>query len=396
MERSTSTRLWAMISARTAGGWWGELIGSSFTRSLLLRLRHRARTLPSIVGLTLLLGACLATSPAAALPHPSAGSDPRTSPELVHAAPLTLAQSAPAAPKSPAPTSATQTGAAPSSAAKPIPKLSAAQWVVVVNVISAPIILALLWAGNVIRPGSLGEGRGVKGHPWWVWLFAALVVWMSLAVGAGAIAGVPSIVGADTKAIRFAASTQLVGYALGLISAFAMVRLLSTGSAGAGLTLRPKDVPLGLACLALAYPILDLLSRGATLLATKIEGKPPSELAHASLIQMVDSRGNPWVWVVAFNAIVLAPVVEEVIYRGFLQSSILRLTGKAWASIFITAGIFAAAHHGTVPVHVLGVLFALGVAMGLAFERSRSLGVPILMHVGFNAANVALTFWLKG
>ena len=35
-------------------------------------------------------------------------------------------------------------------------------------------------------------------------------------------------------------------------------------------------------------------------------------------------------------------------------------------------------------------LFALGAGMGLAYERTRRLGVPIVMHMGFNAANIAL------
>lgn len=294
-----------------------------------------------------------------------------------------------------APQAAAQTGAAPTTAARPIPKLTPAQWLLIVNVVSAPLILIMLWAAKVIRPGSLGEGRGVKAHPWWVWLFAALVVWMSLQAGAGSVAGVTKIVGPDQRSLRFSGATQLAGYSLALISALAMCRLLSTsGGAGAGLTFRAKDIPLGFGCLLLAYPILDLISRGSVFAAEKLQGKAPDQLGHSSLVQMVHGKGDPWVWAVGASAIVFAPIVEEVIYRGFLQSAVLRLSGKAWPSIFITSAIFAAAHYAAVPYHVLGILFFLGVAMGLAFERTKSLGVSIMMHVGFNAANVALAFWL--
>jgi membrane protease YdiL (CAAX protease family) len=32
----------------------------------------------------------------------------------------------------------------------------------------------------------------------------------------------------------------------------------------------------------------------------------------------------------------------------------------------------------------------LGLAMGIAFERTKRLGVPIIMHICFNGLNVAL------
>ena len=42
------------------------------------------------------------------------------------------------------------------------------------------------------------------------------------------------------------------------------------------------------------------------------------------------------------------------------------------------------------PWYAIAVLFVLGWILGFAFEKSKSIGVPILIHVLFNAANVLL------
>ncbi len=403
-----------MISARTAGGWCGELIGSSFKALPSPGRRPARRSSVPIVGLALLLcAASIVLTRQAHADHLSSADAPLSTTFANQAPPVlaqtTLAQSTLAqvtlaqvtlaqvtlaqTPK--APTASTQAGTAPATASRSIPKMSAGEWLAVVNIVSAPIILALLWAGNVIRPGSLEGGRDVKAHPWWVWLFASLVVWMSLQAGAGAMMNLKSVVGPDTQSMRYSGTTQLAGYLLGLVSAVAMARLLTAGGgAGSGIGFRPKDAPLGIACLLLAFPILEVVSRGATYAASKINGSAPSELAHNALKQMVEGRNDPWVYAMGFNAIILAPIVEEVIYRGFLQSALLRLSGRAWPAIFVTSALFAAAHYGAVPPHALANLFVLSIAMGVAFERTRSLGVSILMHVGFNAANVAIGLWL--
>lgn len=369
---------------------------------------HRPFVRP-IVGLAALLCLILASTPARALQTPAAAPTtapttaptPAPTPASSQAAPhaITLANqtraSQPAAGLPVAP-STPQTGAAPASAELPIVRLTPSQLVPWISVISAPLILIMLWVGNVIRPGSLGSGRAVSAHPAWLWLFAALVVWMSLQAASGAIASRVSIVGADRDAPRYLGAMQLVGYSVGLLAAFAMVRLLSSGGAGAGLSFRARDIPTGLGCVLIAYPVLDMVSRAAVLIATWIQQTPPDPLAHTALVTMVDNRSDPWTWAIICSSVIGAPIVEEVIYRGFLQSAVLRVIGKPWPAIFITSAIFAAAHLGAVPSHALAILFFLSIAMGLAFERTKSLGVPIVMHIGFNAANVAMAFWLGG
>lgn len=282
----------------------------------------------------------------------------------------------------------------PSTSARPVPKLDPGEWLIVGNLIAAPLILFGLWAANIIRPASLAAGRGVQGHPAWVWLFGALVVWGSVQAGAGLAMG---IVGGGGS-VRQQALVSLGAFGMGTLAAFAMVRLLSGGGGGgAGLSIKRTDVLTGVLGLLLTYPILDVTTRGSVWAAEKIAGSKPDLIAHATLKTLIEERGNPWAWGLILAAVVGAPLVEEVIYRGMLQSALLRLTKHAWASVLLASAAFALIHRvgGAVPWHAIPTLFVLGLAMGIAFERTKSLGVPIVMHMLFNAANVAVALWAR-
>jgi membrane protease YdiL (CAAX protease family) len=95
--------------------------------------------------------------------------------------------------------------------------------------------------------------------------------------------------------------------------------------------------------------------------------------------------------ILAGGAILIAPVVEEMAFRGLLQSVALRWVGieHRWAAIFIAAALFAPVHLGSVPWYVLPGLFTLAVILGYLYERTASLLAPITLHLGFNALNVA-------
>ena len=87
---------------------------------------------------------------------------------------------------------------------------------------------------------------------------------------------------------------------------------------------------------------------------------------------------------VGVQAVFLAPVQEEIIFRGFLYGVARRYLGPA-AGIVLVSLLFAAIH-----LHApsfLG-LFVLAVCLTLAYEWSGSLLVPMTMHAMFNALTV--------
>jgi membrane protease YdiL (CAAX protease family) len=81
------------------------------------------------------------------------------------------------------------------------------------------------------------------------------------------------------------------------------------------------------------------------------------------------------------------------VFRVFLQSALVQVFVNRWAAIICTSALFALIHRlgpEPVPWHAVAPIFALGVAAGVAYERTARLGVPILIHMLFNAANVGL------
>lgn len=84
-----------------------------------------------------------------------------------------------------------------------------------------------------------------------------------------------------------------------------------------------------------------------------------------------------------------APVMEELIFRGVLYSIAARFIHPAYAAV--ATGVFFAVIHSNlmalVPLTLLGVLFAV------AYQRTRSLAVPVLMHSLFNCSQFLLLLY---
>jgi len=83
----------------------------------------------------------------------------------------------------------------------------------------------------------------------------------------------------------------------------------------------------------------------------------------------------------------VAPVTEELLFRGLLLRALRRRMAPALA-IGVQALVFALAHPLLSPtlgdLVVVPALVILGVASGIAAERNGDLSASILMHIGFN------------
>lgn len=123
--------------------------------------------------------------------------------------------------------------------------------------------------------------------------------------------------------------------------------------------------------------------------------EPVPELAHDTLITLRENFNLGLLVTVFVFAVIIAPVMEEIVFRGVLQTAVMRLMGgRRWPAVLATALVFAAIHAPVVPIHGLGPLFVLGLVWGYVYERTGSLLTPILSHAVFNAANIALALSL--
>ena len=87
---------------------------------------------------------------------------------------------------------------------------------------------------------------------------------------------------------------------------------------------------------------------------------------------------------VAAMIIVAAPIFEEFIFRGLIFGGLRRSLDLPVAAI-ASAAIFAIVHP---PASVIPV-FVLGLCTALAYERTRMLAAPIVVHMVYNAAVMA-------
>ena len=85
-----------------------------------------------------------------------------------------------------------------------------------------------------------------------------------------------------------------------------------------------------------------------------------------------------------FATVVAAPVVEEVVFRGFLFEGLRRSWLGDAGTIFLTALLWASIHLGQYQMFYVAQIFVLGLALGLARTRTGSLLTAMAMHALVN------------
>ena len=92
------------------------------------------------------------------------------------------------------------------------------------------------------------------------------------------------------------------------------------------------------------------------------------------------------------QAVVLSPLIEELFFRGFLLTFLKSYT-STWFAVILSGGVFAFAHANLGSVMQL---WLLGVVLGLAYEHSGSLLLPIGVHASWNLLTALSLLVQKG
>ena len=97
---------------------------------------------------------------------------------------------------------------------------------------------------------------------------------------------------------------------------------------------------------------------------------------------------------VALFAVFIAPVVEELLFRGFLFPVFERSHG-AFVAILLTSAMFTALHgrQNAWQWQILLGLFLVGTTFGVVRAGTRSVVPSVFMHAGYNAMMVLPLFW---
>lgn len=104
--------------------------------------------------------------------------------------------------------------------------------------------------------------------------------------------------------------------------------------------------------------------------------------------QTLPTFGLAYVLFDAFESIVLAACMEELVMRGWFYTA-LHAKLAAWPTIIITAFLFAGAHLGVSVAAVLATL-PLGLTAGYLRERTGSVRATIAFHMLHNCIAFAI------
>ena len=89
---------------------------------------------------------------------------------------------------------------------------------------------------------------------------------------------------------------------------------------------------------------------------------------------------------ISFNASILAPIVEEALFRGLLYAALRKYFGVLPA-MALTSLLFAGVHVNIISLVPIGLLSA--VLCGV-YEKRGSLWDPIIVHALFNTTSLVL------
>jgi len=117
--------------------------------------------------------------------------------------------------------------------------------------------------------------------------------------------------------------------------------------------------------------------------------------AQQDVVKAIKHASGPMILLVVLSVGVLAPVTEELLFRGVLLRALLRRFSPDQA-VFLSAVVFGV-------VHVLGdpsvgslialpMIIVLGVVSGYQAVKTGNLSRSIMLHMGFTALTVVLLF----
>src|SRR5688572_26644551 len=142
-----------------------------------------------------------------------------------------------------------------------------------------------------------------------------------------------------------------------------------------------KVFGLGVLVGVVVLPLALLLLNVVSLELTKVMELPAEKQTAVTVIEKtVDARQRIWF---GLAAILLAPLVEELLFRGIMYPYLKQRLRPIWA-VLITSMVFAAIH---VNVMIFIPLVFLGMVLTWLYERTDSLLAPIATHMVFNASN---------
>jgi membrane protease YdiL (CAAX protease family) len=316
------------------------------------------------------------------------------------------------------------------------PELSV--WGLLLSVFSGVAVIGVAWLAGILRPARTGVGHRVPlGRPMAPLLgalFAGFVVWQAAPIlflsGRSSATQQVSTAPTTTKAfsledlsprdlILISAAAPMAAF-LVLLGGDALVRPHVGQQLGFDRRRFSPGLVFGVCGLLLAMPIVYGTMVGSEWAYRAVRYTHPSE---HDLLRVMGETADPMLkYVIVAAAVLIAPLWEELLFRGHIQTIIRELLiriseppppsvamvatidqsppggpvveyasantdsdrrphpAASWVAIIITSAMFAGVH----TPWQMPAIFALSLCLGFAYERTNNLWVSVTMHATFN------------
>lgn len=240
------------------------------------------------------------------------------------------------------------------------------------------------------EPGATEDPEQAP-RPWGLWAtiglslvigavyFGVMVLWV-LGIFALETAGRPALQSLAYNGFVVFSSLTVAGVA-GVGVTLLLARLRKGFTVRDYLCLRPVGTKVFLAWLGIVVMVLAAFH----LLSMLLE---PQDVT-GMYLELYESSIYPAVFWVA--VVVMAPLFEEIFFRGFMFRGIEASRLGAPGAILITAAIWAVIH-SQYDAFLMGYIFVLGIVFGAARVRQRSVYLTIALHAVVNLIAAAEIF----
>jgi membrane protease YdiL (CAAX protease family) len=173
-------------------------------------------------------------------------------------------------------------------------------------------------------------------------------------------------------------AVALTAYELALVVPV-LVILISRKAGWKSLGFRPFTVDnLAMGCGLLLATYMAIIIHNTILLAL---GVPTQAESMLKLLEMTNSP-----WGIALGGVVVAPLAEEIVFRGFFFQG-LRQTYGSKKAILVSSLVFAAMH---LQLEALIPTFILGCALAYVFDKANSIWPGALLHLLVNLLGIGI------
>ncbi len=234
--------------------------------------------------------------------------------------------------------------------------------------------------------------------PWDLTDVAKVFIFYLLMMGLGSamtLAVVHKLLGDDPSAV-FGENTVVLALSMltNGLTCFLIIYIVTTrlgqplAALGISLTNWRKSLARGLLRYVVVLPVI--IAAGFLVeFMTRNVGVTP-EHQEVVLRFMEESSYSGTIAIIIFGVLV-GPVAEEILFRGFLQPVLKDIMGGTKA-ILLTSLLFALVHFN---LYILLQIFILGVLLGYLYEDTGTLVAPVTVHVLHNSVSLCVLLFIK-